>query len=74
MVAPKSNRFQKSRRRQAAGLAENLRYLLRIRSAGRRQRGEVRDAQIFSTTSAESSWLRRELGTTEVANWDAGQT
>jgi len=34
----------------------------------------VGDPQIFSATSAESSWLRRELGTAEVADWDTGQT
>ena len=72
MVAAEGDRFDKSRRSQAAGLAEDVRYGIRV--VGRRQGGEVGDAQVFPTTSTEGSWLWRKLCAAEVANWDTGQT
>jgi len=53
---------------QAAGLAK-----LGLRVVGR-QRGKLRDAQIFPATGAENTGLRRKLRAAEIADGGAGKT
>jgi hypothetical protein len=69
VVSAIGNSFDKSRRRQAAGLAQGIRSV-----TGYRGNREVGYAQVFPTASAKNTWLRGQMSAAGIADGDAGKT